>query len=93
MSGDHRARLARWFGDRAGPLNNLTISSVPWHSATFAGARYRIAFSTVIETPADALAECEIMLGDSFVADIAASVTHTGNAWHHSIDVLVIDAA
>ena len=93
MSGNHGVRLARWFGDRVGPLDNLTMTSMPWHSATFAGARYRIAFSTAIDMPAQTLAECEIVLGDGFVADIAATVTHSGGTWQYRVDVLVVDDA
>ena len=93
MSGGHSAQLVRWLGDRVGPVNDLTMSSLPWHSATFAGMRHQIAFSAAIELSTDALTECEIAIGAGFVADIAASVTRVGEAWRYRIDVLIVDEA
>ena len=93
MSGDHAARLTRWFADRVGPVNDLTMSSLPWHSATFAGMRYQIAFSAAIELPAEKLTEGEIAIGTGFVADIGASVTRLGETYRYRIDVLVVDEA
>ena len=93
MSGKHGARLVRWFGDRVGPLDDLAISSVPWHSATFAGTRYGLAFSTVTEMPTETLVESDFAIGTGFVADIGASVTRLGEAWRYRIDVLVVDEA
>ena len=52
----------------------------------------QIAFSNMVDMSADTLAECEIALGRSFVADIAVSVTRAAGAYRYCIDALVVDA-
>jgi hypothetical protein len=89
-------RLTRAIAAHAGPMANITSESVPWASATFAGARHLIRFDAARGAPLDAfrhhLHMIEFALAGGFIADIDLIERTVGSDCERlSLAVLTID--
>lgn len=76
-----QAALLRALVPVAAPFTLLAVRSVPWSSATFEGARHRLALrldgaaaASRAERLRATLSESELALGGAFVADIVVTV-------------------
>lgn len=92
------ASLLRALRPHAGPFALVATSSQPWASATFVGARHRIAIALQGEdAPARAdrlqagLGEADIDLAGGFVADILVTARMTDDMPVLGIEALTID--
>lgn len=92
-----QAGLLRALAPVVGPFTTIAVRSVPWSSATFDGARHRLALRLEgADVVARAkrlgmtLAETELRLRGAFVADIVVTTRLDGNAPVLGIEALTI---
>ena len=93
-----QAALLRALRPITGECTAIAARSTPWSSATFEGARHRLALR-LDGADADArgarlvamLPEAEIALRGAFVADLLATLGHDGEAPVLGIEALTID--
>jgi hypothetical protein len=89
-----RALLAA-FISHLGPVQVVTYRAVPWHSATYSGARHLFCIEAEDESDFDAFAcdivEADIVLPRGFVADVLVKPA-TSSARQIEIEALTIDA-
>jgi hypothetical protein len=81
-----------------GPFTVLGVRTVPWMSATFEGARHRLALridggdaATRARRLEAELGEAELTIRDGFVADVVVTARLDGEAPVVAIEALTID--
>lgn len=84
------------FTAHLGPVRVMTHHVIPWHSATYSGARHLFRIEAGdradIEAFAHDIAEADIALPRGFVADVVLVKPADGSGRQVEIEALTIDA-
>ncbi len=95
-----QSMLLRALEPVAGPFAVIAVRSVPWSSATFEGARHRLALrlegrdgSARAGSLGATLAEAELVMRGAFVADIVVTVRLEDGSPILGIEALTIEDA